>query len=133
MTARQKMAFRRGLVPLVGVGVVFFAVSGSLRWLAFPNTCVNSILMEVLAPNRKLKAVLFSRDCGATTSFGTHVSIPPASSRLPDEGGSVVVVRDEPKMTIRWIDDRHLNISGSSAGAAFLRLPDFRGVRITYD
>jgi hypothetical protein len=65
------------------------------RWqhvsLLTSSSCRNEVLSEVRSPNGKLKAVVFSRDCGATTAFSTQVSILPASESAGTDGGTVFV------------------------------------------
>jgi hypothetical protein len=45
-------------------------------------TCRNSAVLETPSPGAELKAVVFTRDCGATTGTGTHVSILPNRAPL---------------------------------------------------
>jgi len=112
-------------IPLLILGVVLLALPMSallaLLWFsALPdNLCANDNLRESVSPNGALKAVLFRRDCGATTSSSTHVSILTATRKLPNEGGNVFVVGGEPLVVVRWIDDRHLSISGGGSATAF--------------
>jgi hypothetical protein len=132
--AQPTKPFWRSLAVFFGGGFVLLTICGSLLWFfAFPDLCGNDNQQEIISPNGTLKAVQFRRSCGATTGYSTHVSILPASRRLPNEAGNVFVVGDEPTVIVRWIDDRHLSISGGGAGTAFVHLTDFRGVHITYD
>ena len=57
------------------------------------SSCTNTILSEVTSPGAELKAVVFSRDCGATIGFSTQVSVLPAGAQLrPSEGGNLFAV-----------------------------------------
>lgn len=115
-----------GMLVLIVVGV----------WILSPffltARCANDQIVEAVSPNGRVKAVTFRRSCGATTGFSAHVSILPASLRLPDEPGNVFVTDDEPAVTVRWADDRHLTISGHTR-TQFLRLDEFQGVKISYE
>lgn len=136
MKHQRTKLFLRGLALLLGGIVVVFVICGGMFWLfmfPFLDPCANDNLHEVVSPNGALKAVRFRRDCGATTGYSTHISILPSTQRLPNKGGNVFVVGEEPMVVVRWIDDRHLSISGGGASASFLHLTDFRGIRITYD
>jgi hypothetical protein len=42
---------------------------------ACSDLCGNRVIETALAPDGKTKALVFERDCGATTDFSTHVSI----------------------------------------------------------
>lgn len=59
----------------------------------FPDfdPCVNDMVGQVQSPDGQFKAVIFERDCGATTDFSTQVSIVPTSTPLPDTAGNVFV------------------------------------------
>ena len=121
---------------LVIAGILLFALPvAALLWLfASPSDlCANDNLRESVSPNGTLKAVLFRRDCGATTSYSTQVSILPTSRQLPNEAGNVFIVGGEPLVVVRWLDDRHLSISGGGAATAFKHVSAFNGVQITYD
>src|SRR5689334_1844736 len=53
--------------------------------------CGNREVERVPSPDGTLEAVLFQRDCGATTDFSTQVSIVPTGERLADQGGNAFV------------------------------------------
>ena len=128
---RQRFLFILGIVLLC---IPVSALLAMLYFIAPPDDlCANDITSTDVCPNGALKAVLFRRDCGATTTYSTHVTIISASRALPNEAGNVFVQSGEPMVIVRWIDDRHLSISGGGSGTAFVHLSDFRGVRITYD
>ena len=55
------------------------------------GACRNEILGSHYSPTKQLKAVVFQRDCGATTGFSIQISIMPANIALPNEGGNVFV------------------------------------------
>jgi hypothetical protein len=58
--------------------------------------CGNEIYKEYLSPNGELKAVIFQRDCGATTGFSTQISIIKADSNLKNESGNIYIVNGHP-------------------------------------
>jgi hypothetical protein len=78
--------------------------------------CGNEIYQEVYSPGKLYKAVVFQRDCGATTSFSTHVSILKASTILKDEPGNTFIMDGHPDWTgveINWETDRLVTIAYS--------------------
>ena len=132
--SQAKPTKSRTLLVIVGVSLIALPVAALLWFFAFPSDlCANDNLRETLSPNGALKAVLFRRDCGATTSYSTQLSILPASRKLPNEAGNVFVVGGEPSVVVRWLDDTHLNISVGLATTAFKHLSTFNGVQIHYD
>jgi hypothetical protein len=68
-------------------GVVAFLVACST---ACSDGCGNRVVQTVLAPGGRLRAVLFERNCGATTRFTTQVSVT-SSIDAPSGIGNVFV------------------------------------------
>jgi len=124
---------------LVVLGSIVLLVAGGFALFVYflfakidDDLCGNDNLIEAVSPSGGFKAITFRRNCGATTSYSTCVSILSASQKLPNEGGNVFTANREPAITVRWIDDRHLSISGQTY-TEYLHLTEFRGIRITYD
>jgi hypothetical protein len=115
-------------------GVLLIVVGGCALFVdvAFSDLCVNDQVVEVFSPNGKLKAVVFRRNCGATTDYSTHVSIVPKKSDLPNDPGNIFTGNHERLIEAKWIDDQRLTISGNT-NTEFRRLPEFNGIKITYE
>ncbi len=107
------------------------AVCSLLLWLLTPGLCSNEIYQEVLSPDNAYKAVVFQRNCGATTDFSTQVSVLKASDTLPDRAGNVFIMDGPPEQTkihVQWEADRSLSITYSPEYEVFRarkRLRDF--------
>ena len=85
---RPKRLLRYALIAASTV-VAFYAASVAGVFLFLDSGCGNEPLAEVVSPDGKLKAVVFQRDCGATTGFSTQVAVLSARSALPNESGNV--------------------------------------------
>jgi|SRR5207247_735561 len=83
--------------------------------------CSNDEVARVASPDSKLEAVVFQRDCGATTGFSTQVSVVPKGSPLPDQGGNVFVADTDhgkapsaswggPPVDVAWSSQRTLKL-----------------------
>lgn len=86
------------------------------------NMCANEINKEVNSPNQEFKAVIFQRDCGATTGFSTQVSVVSKSKALPNEGGNILVIGGHPNDTlleINWLSNSELNIDNNLNGSEY--------------
>lgn len=84
--------------------ILFSCTALVLPWTTgCSDGCRDVLVQAVDAPAGGMKAVLFQRDCGATTSFSTQISII-ASNEALSGGGNVFVA-----------DDDH----GAAAGAAW--------------
>ncbi|HEY0281498.1 MAG TPA: hypothetical protein VGC27_02615 [Rhizomicrobium sp.] len=82
---------------MLGVGIVAAVVLMGTYASYLPNPlniiapCENTVVKSVVSPDGRHKAVLFQRNCGATTGFSSQVSIIPASLWLPDHSGNAFV------------------------------------------
>lgn len=86
MTLWKKIAIGLGVLLLGTVG----AIAGFIYFYPpFGDMCGNQVLKEYPSPSGKLKAVVFERDCGATTGFSTQVFIVQAGSVLENESANL--------------------------------------------
>ena len=53
----------------------FFLAVISLSAGACSDACTNDVIARIASPDGKHEAVMFQRDCGATTGFSTQISI----------------------------------------------------------
>ena len=68
--------------------VLVLAAGGFLLLRSFGKAmCGNEIFQEASSPDNSYKAVVFQRDCGATTGFSTQVSILGTNDELLNEAG----------------------------------------------
>ncbi len=100
-------------VPLVIAGLFIYTAD---------DMCGNEVYSEVLSPDGEYKAVVFQRDCGATTGFSTQVSIIHSGVNLKNEGGNVYIIDGHPRDTLlvaRWLSDAELRIEKSLSGSEY--------------
>jgi hypothetical protein len=84
------------------------------------DLCGNTPISEIPSPSRQVKAIVFDRDCGATTDFVTHVSILATGHRSDDVGNTFIADADHgnaprgkdggPVVLVHWIDAQTLEI-----------------------
>ena len=90
-----------------------------------------------------MRAVIFQRDCGATTGFSTQISILPAQAQLGGDGGNVFVADTDhgaapsdgvggPEVHVRWLADDHLEVLHHVQARVFRSEARVGQVRITY-
>lgn len=96
------------------------------------DLCGNTIAQSMASPSGKTKAVVFSRDCGATTGFSTQVSIIPAGDTLPNEVGNALVLDGTVPIQLQWRSDAALAVSGIGEAQVFREESDVAGVRLSY-
>lgn len=91
------------------------------------DPCGNDVLARVPSPNGSHQAVVFERDCGATTGFSTQVSIvesdetflqQPSTWRATEQGNVLIIDDDHgaapqgpgggPKVDVAWSGEAQL-------------------------
>ncbi|WPP49079.1 hypothetical protein [Catalinimonas niigatensis] len=122
-------AFAFGLLTCVGVAV--------------DDMCGNEIIQEIPSPNRKLKAVIFTRNCGATTGYSTHISLLPVTQKLLNTGGNILITSGNGNapswefggvpVEVVWISKYSLKISYPGEAKTFTKETNFDEVAIVYE
>lgn len=105
------------LVRILG-GILLTAVlaisgCGLVFWLASTSLCRSEVFQEVYSPDGRYKAVVFQRDCGATTGFRTHISIIKSSTTIKNQTGNIFQADGYPdwfSIRVIWQDDEHVII-----------------------
>jgi hypothetical protein len=91
--------------------------------------CTNKILQDLPSPDGRRHAVIFDRECGATTGFSTQVSVL-TTGRTVEDGGNVFVADSDhgkaptgasggPIVTVHWLDKRTLEVRYDSRARIF--------------
>lgn len=105
--------------------------------------CANSVVSETTAPGGLHKAVLFQRDCGASTGFSTQISILDPEDE-PSGGGNAFRADDDHGKAsnghwggswaeVRWLAPDHLVVRYAAKSRIFEQDDAVDGVRITYE
>lgn len=91
------------------VGIFFIYVMFSMN--SFSDMCENDIKQIVKSPDNKMKAIIFSRDCGATTGFNRQISLLKHNENLEDIPGNVLRLDGEPNLIVEWKNSNELIVS----------------------
>ncbi|MGC4094638.1 MAG: hypothetical protein QM756_43325 [Polyangiaceae bacterium] len=110
---------------------------------ACDGTCTNTTVARVPAPEGGREAVLFRRDCGATTGFATHVSILPVGAEAEGAGNTFRADSDHGAASLgdwdsvwaeaRWLAPNHLLVRHAAHSRIFRQEEEVSGVRVTYE
>jgi hypothetical protein len=109
----------------------------------FGGGCANDQLADRASPNGRWHAVVFQRDCGATTGFSTQVSVLAAGDSLRNEGGNAFTADDDhgaapagpgggPVVTVRWLAPDTLEVRFHPRSRIFTREARVEAVAIRY-
>ena len=117
---------------IILISIIFLAVA-FWGWWGFG--CDDEIQQKVDSPNGKFEAVVYYRDCGATTSIATHVGI--KRNGLFSEFDSVLVIDGKPVIALRWIGNEALEVESNypllrSNDDIYTFKENFDGIRINY-
>lgn len=110
----------------------FFVTIGLMLLGGCGAICENEISQTVVSPSGNMKAVVFNRGCGATVGFNTQVSLLPASARLPNVGGNVLIVDDSVPLKVEWESDAAIRITGQLNTQVFKQESSVAGVQVAY-
>lgn len=129
-------------------GTLIVIVGGCIVALdhLFSGMCATTVFDEIPSPSKKLKAVVFQIDCGATTDFNTQVAIVRASfdtsdaKSLPkgffvadkDHGRAPAGITQGPEVRLTWDSDEALNLQYHQFARIFRSESEQRGVTIKY-
>jgi hypothetical protein len=96
--------------------------------------CNNDEQFRVASPDSALEAVIFQRDCGATTGFSTQISIVTKGSKLPNGGGNLFLADTDhgkapaaswggPEVAVDWVSKRTVRVVTPRGARVFHKEP----------
>ncbi len=94
---------------------ILLVVPLRLGGCGFPPLCENRLLKETLSPDGNQKAVLFERNCGATTNYSYQISVLPRNAQLPNESGNAFSSYVQ-NPSVQWDDNRQILIKAPKTG-----------------
>ncbi len=116
--------------------------SGVLALAGCSSGCTNSPISRADAPDGLHSAVMFQRNCCATTGFSTQVSVLRQGS-APSGGGNTFRADDDhgaaaigewggPWTDMTWLAPKHLLIRYAAKSRLFEQQVEVAGVKISY-
>ena len=107
------------------------------------DACQNSTVSSAAAPVGDRRAVLFQRDCGATTGFSSQVSVTGADETPSGKGNAFIADTDHgsadaaswggPWVELRWLSPQKLLIRYDAKARVFAQNTSVSGVTVTYE
>lgn len=130
--------FLRIIGYIIGLQIlIFIIVFISFMYFA-DEMCANTISKIYFSPNKSLKAVIFQRDCGATTGFSTQISILDSKEELINGNGNIFIINGHPdsvQAIVTWKNNKEMNIHFNSNELPFKAKEEFGFfdvIKITY-
>ncbi len=122
------------LLPVVLLGMTLCACA---------EPCGNQLILRVPSPDRVHDAVIYERDCGATTDFSTQVTLLRAGAELPHDPSPILVIDSDhgravagpgggPLVEATWVSSDSLVVSFDEHARVFQHLSQFSNIGIRY-
>ena len=132
----MKPWIKRTIVGAV-LGTSIVIIGGSILFIrSFSDICGNEIAVELISPDKNYKAVIFQRDCGATTGFSTQVSVLGANEELENKSGNIFIADGHPesnRFEATWINSQVLLLSNTRNARTFKREKSIEKIEIRYE
>lgn len=106
------------------------------------DACQNTVAFRNPSPDRRHTAILFQRDCGATTGFSTQISILSPNDEVSGGGNAFRADDDHGAAPVgdwggswaemKWLSSDHLLVRYAARSRLFMQDEEVSGVRITY-
>ncbi len=135
-----------GCTALLSFLCCFIVLLGAALDQSITGLCGESIINKITSPNGKFEAVIFERNCGATTAFSTHVAIVRNDSSLQqeqkrrsffvadcDRGKAPAGPEGGPEVRLRWISNNQLEIQRHELARVIRALSMSKGIMIEYN
>ena len=114
------------ILQLAAISLSFAALTGC------GATCGNEVSQAISSPSGHARAVVFNRDCGATTGFNTQVSIVSGVNVLSNDEGNALILAGTIPLQIQWESDSVLRLDGLGSAKVFKQETLVAGVAINY-
>jgi hypothetical protein len=125
-------------------GLITIAVLIGWFFVMWAPGCEDTTCETLYSPDRSHKVILYTRNCGATTGFGTHIAL--AKSDEDIDGGTSIFVADDDHgkaewhpvyqelidVSATWINDDSLKLSYDKNARLFTEEMEARGITIIH-
>ncbi len=98
--------------------------------------CSNEVFRQVDSPDKKHKAVVFQRDCGATTGFSTQITVHKLNEYLENEAGNVLIAKGHPNESgfeLAWLNSTTLQIKNTKNAKQYKNEVKIGSVAVQYE
>ncbi len=136
------------LAWITGITLFLFILAIGGFWLFLYTTaddmCGNQVIKNIEIEEAQLKAVVFQRDCGATTGFSTQVSLININEALPNDSGNIFIADTDhgsapkgegggPEVQVKVITRNHIKILTHKNARIFKNEPTSNNIIISYE
>ena len=95
--------------------------------------CGNEVGSTFESPRGDHIAVVFSRNCGATTGFNTQLSVLARGEATPSQAGNALIADGKLPLKVRWTSESELVVTGYQGAKLVKQEKLANGVTISYE
>ncbi|NRT56800.1 hypothetical protein [Sphaerotilus uruguayifluvii] len=95
--------------------------------------CGNEVASTIESPRGGHVAVIFNRNCGATTGFNTQLSVLAKGDSVPKGGGNAFTADGSLALKVRWVSESELVVAGFQGAKIFKQERLANGVSVSYE
>ena len=134
------MKWLRAASWLFGSLIFLSVLLAGVSLVLFRGSCSNQQYQLIPSPDGSLNAVIFERNCGATTGFSTQISILDGNEVLGNRAGNIFVGDGHPSESlpkVSWLSENQLSIRVRSSVRVYSRGETWgwpwRRIEVVYD
>ena len=133
--ALKRTVITAGLATLAIGGVI--ALWPSEESLFLTGGCGEEVISSTTSPNGRYVAVVFERNCGATTGWVTHVNLREVGRDFPTtaagtvDAGCIYLADGKPPLKLTWESSSQLRIKAAPA-ETWVQESNWKGVAIRF-
>lgn len=97
--------------------------------------CENQVLDTVSSPSGRLSAIVFTRNCGATTGYNMQVSVVPRGAPTAEKGNALVLDHVPTYSTVyrpSWGHEQNLLLTIPRGSRVFKKSPAVGETQVTF-
>ena len=95
--------------------------------------CGNEVASTIESPRGSHVAVIFNRNCGATTGFNTQLSVLAKGDAVPKEAGNAFIANGSLALRVRWVSESELVVVGFHGAKISKQEKLANGVIVSYE
>ncbi len=95
--------------------------------------CGNEVVSTIESPRGSHVAVIFNRNCGATTGLNTQLSVLAKGDAVPKEAGNAFIADGFLALRVRWASESELVVAGVQGAKIFKQQKLANGVAVSYE
>jgi len=108
-------------------------ITCSIGLIGCDAMCENEQVASVSSPSGSARAVVFNRNCGATTGFNAQVSILSGTEKLPNDGGNALILDGSAPLRVHWASESRVTVSRLGSAQVFKQESKVGAVVVSYE